>query len=148
MRQAPRFLIPVLLVASTVVACDCESMLASRRRQGAPTSSEGRQVDEPVAATAPPAAPTTRASTVKVAPVSVQAIEPVRQAPPEVGVEAAAGEPTPEVTRRRPFPTRPGARGFDRLRPVKLPHNVLPAQRIGAERLQEQAAEPHELLDR
>src|SRR5690606_32827949 len=60
MRTAPRLLIPALLAVETVAACDCESMLARRRREGAPTTSEARPWDEPAPApvrTAPTARP-------------------------------------------------------------------------------------------
>lgn len=142
MRPVRRLPLLALLAFQTVAACDCESMLATRRRPGAPTTSEHRGGNEPAPMPTRPAA-TARPAVTAVRPEPAVAPAQPGEAPPEIRMEKLQPERATPIA-----PVRPGRGAFDRLRPVKLPRNVMPAQRLEGGAVEQQAAEPVELLDR
>lgn len=104
----------MFLGTATLAGCDCESMLAMKRKDGAPTSSVGPAASDEAAPAPLPTAVRTRPT--------ARAEKPIE--PPTAVVKPSA---TLKFDPTRSNRNRPRAK---MLRPLKLPRNIMPMQRF------------------
>lgn len=135
MRALKRVLFIALTGLFAVAGCDCESMLATKRKDGAPTSSEGPAVEfQRASVERPPEAerfPTAkRPSTAEAAPTAERASRPttIYRPTPKSDAGADSGGAADESARPRAKPSSGALRATPFARPERgrlLPRSIM-----------------------